>query len=347
MNPLLSICIPTFNRAKFLPETLHSILNQSMGSVEIVIVDGGSTDNTKEVVQSFFLKNPCVRYILSPYAGDSSVPSNAGFDRDCDYAVRSSRGQYCWLMTDDDVLVPNAIETIIEKIRNDFDVIVTATQVKDISLSRILLAKRSSVSADRTFAVEEFDNFFSCAANCMTFVGCIVIRRNNWVDQDTSRYFGTGFIHIAVIFNRPPTYPMLVLSNPLVIIRYSNALWSDRAFQIMMLSWPQLIWSLSSVNDKFKALVVHREPWSSIKPLIRLRALSAYNYSTYEKHLQSKPMSSLRRILTYGIAVMPYSIARFVTKIVALKRSWINADQLLLQDMIDSKMRTKHRTSSN
>jgi abequosyltransferase len=336
VNLLLSICIPTINRGKFLPETLNSILNQITDDVEIVLVDGGSKDNTAEIARAFCSEHPCIRYILSPYAGDTSLPSNAGFDRDCDHAVRSARGEYCWLMTDDDILVPNALATIREKIENDFDVIITATKVKDIRLDKTLLAKRTSVDDDKVFMVNQFNEFFSCAANAMTFVGCIILRRKIWIEQNTSRYFGSGFIHIAAIFNCVLANPTLVLSTPLVIIRYSNALWTQRAFQIMMISWPQLVWALPAIDAKSKASVVHREPWRKIKPLIRLRALGAYDNSVYKTHLQSKSMPVLLRTMIYGVAIVPRPLTRILTKIVALKRSVMNGDQLLLQDLIDS-----------
>ena len=52
-NYKLSICIPTYNRAAYIGETLASIISQSNDDIEIVIVDGASTDNTADVVTSF------------------------------------------------------------------------------------------------------------------------------------------------------------------------------------------------------------------------------------------------------------------------------------------------------
>ncbi len=49
----LSICIPTHNRARFIKETLENVISQADDAVEIVIVDGASTDNTEEVARFF------------------------------------------------------------------------------------------------------------------------------------------------------------------------------------------------------------------------------------------------------------------------------------------------------
>ena len=58
--PLVSIVIPTYNSAKYLPETLSSILSQSFQDIEIIIVDDASTDDTREVIQS--INSDKIRY---------------------------------------------------------------------------------------------------------------------------------------------------------------------------------------------------------------------------------------------------------------------------------------------
>jgi abequosyltransferase len=101
----LSICIPTLNRGCFIGATLESIVSQSTDEVEIVIVDGGSTDNTQQVVENFQQRFRRLRYFRNEADSGSSntpSPSGAGFDRDCNRAVESAVGEYCWLFTDDD-----------------------------------------------------------------------------------------------------------------------------------------------------------------------------------------------------------------------------------------------------
>ena len=51
-----SIIIPTYNRAHMLPKTIESVINQSYSDWELIIVDDGSTDHTKELVASFIEK---------------------------------------------------------------------------------------------------------------------------------------------------------------------------------------------------------------------------------------------------------------------------------------------------
>ena len=66
MNPLISIIIPTYNRASMLGKTLDSILAQTYTFWECIIVDDGSTDDTIEVVKSYTEKDTRLHFYTRP-----------------------------------------------------------------------------------------------------------------------------------------------------------------------------------------------------------------------------------------------------------------------------------------
>src|SRR5665647_2657471 len=101
----LSICITTYNRGQFIGETLDSILGQMVAGVELVIVDGASPDNTPAVMTQYLLRYPEIRFFREQV--------NSGVDGDYDKAVGYARGEYCWLMSDDDLLKPGAIQYVL------------------------------------------------------------------------------------------------------------------------------------------------------------------------------------------------------------------------------------------
>lgn len=68
--PLVSVVIPTFNRAYCLPDTIKSVLNQTYKNIELIIVDDGSTDDTREILKQFKDK---VNYIYQENAGLASA----------------------------------------------------------------------------------------------------------------------------------------------------------------------------------------------------------------------------------------------------------------------------------
>jgi len=103
----VSVVIPTYNRAGFIVETIRSVLAQTFDDFEVIVVDDGSTDNTREVVESF--KNHRILYIYQTNAGVSAA-RNTG--------IKASSGTYIAFVDSDDVLLENALElsvTVLEK----------------------------------------------------------------------------------------------------------------------------------------------------------------------------------------------------------------------------------------
>ncbi|RPI90673.1 MAG: glycosyltransferase family 2 protein, partial [Planctomycetaceae bacterium] len=70
--PLVSVVIPSYNAAQFLPATLRSVLAQTCPNLEIVVVDDGSTDATGEVIEEF-RSDPRFRYFRQPNGGAASA----------------------------------------------------------------------------------------------------------------------------------------------------------------------------------------------------------------------------------------------------------------------------------
>jgi len=95
-EPLVSIIIPAFNRAGLIGETLDSVLTQTYSNWECIVVDDGSTDNTKEMVQQYVDKDS--RFILVDRP-DTHKPGGNGARN---YGFEISKGEYIqWLDSDD------------------------------------------------------------------------------------------------------------------------------------------------------------------------------------------------------------------------------------------------------
>jgi len=131
--PRLSICIATFKRGAFIGETLASILPTLPEGVEVLVLDGASPDNTAEVVTDWALRHGHLRYIRAE--------TNSGVDQDYDKAVSYARGDYCWLMTDDDLLRPDAVARVLAACADDPDLVVVNSDVEDHGLERLLATR--------------------------------------------------------------------------------------------------------------------------------------------------------------------------------------------------------------
>lgn len=304
MSVALSICIPTLNRAGFIGETLDSIVTQLEPSVEVVIVDGGSTDGSDRIVESYVARFPQMRYLRK---GEGAKASNAGFDRDCSHAVELASGTHCWLMTDDDVLKPGAIARVLQAARAGHDLAIVSCEVRDLQLQEQLLRARPDIAGDRVFNPAAWDSFFRLVIAHVTFVGAVVVRRSLWLERNPEDYFGTGFVHVGVLFRRPITGTAIVIAEPLVVIRNGNGQWSARAFDIFMRRWPQLIWSFEGLSDRAKRVATPREPWRMLSVLLLQRAYGRYSMREYNT-LRDDIGPAWKRAMASVIARMPLGL---------------------------------------
>jgi glycosyltransferase involved in cell wall biosynthesis len=96
--PKVTIVIPTYNRARFISETLESAMRQTYKDYEVLVVDDGSTDDTAAVVKRVA---PGARYVYQ---------ENTGIPEVLNVCVREARGEYVHFLGSDDILFPETIE---------------------------------------------------------------------------------------------------------------------------------------------------------------------------------------------------------------------------------------------
>jgi glycosyltransferase involved in cell wall biosynthesis len=300
----LSVCIATYNRARFIGETLDSIIPQLVGDVELIIVDGASPDDTQQVVQQHIGAHPRVRYIREP--------TNSGVDQDYDKAVGYASGEYCWLMSDDDLLAPGAIDGVLQQLDGRSDLIVVNSKVKNAHLSDELRPRLLDIANDQRHDAPGGEALFAQVATYLSFIGGVVVRRGFWMVRERAAFYGTLFIHIGVLFQHPPVEKAVVLAEPLIVIRYGNAMWTSRSFEIWMFKWPELIWSLRQFSAEARSRVIAPCPFKSLKRLFFFRAIGSYSRAEYRKFLRQRLATSSSRIGPALIALMPARLANFV-----------------------------------
>lgn len=107
----VTVLIPTYNYAKYLPEAIESILNQTypQRDIEIIVVDDGSTDNTKEVLKPYISKG-IIKYLYQDNAGKASATR---------LGVEIANGEYLFNLDADDYYLPNCIATVMDYFLKD------------------------------------------------------------------------------------------------------------------------------------------------------------------------------------------------------------------------------------
>ena len=106
--PLVSVVTPSFNQAPFIRSTIDSVLNQSYPNVEYLVVDGGSTDGTVEILKSYGAK---VKWISEKDKGYADALSKGFFQ---------ARGKYfSWLPSDDEFFDSESLSTLVSAIESN------------------------------------------------------------------------------------------------------------------------------------------------------------------------------------------------------------------------------------
>jgi glycosyltransferase involved in cell wall biosynthesis len=118
LQPLVSIIIPTYNRADLIGNTLDSILSQTYTNWECIVIDDGSIDNTNEVLKEFCERDSRFQYHLRP----NSILKGANSCRNLGFKL--SKGKYINWFDSDDLYSENYIKRLINEFTNDLDVLV-------------------------------------------------------------------------------------------------------------------------------------------------------------------------------------------------------------------------------
>jgi glycosyltransferase involved in cell wall biosynthesis len=110
-NPVVSVCLPTYNGGAFLALTLKSIAAQTFEDYEVIIVDDQSTDDSVALVEQYAASDPRVK-LLQPSGRAGSSARNAN------RCVQHARGEWIKFIFQDDVMAPNCLASFLDATRN-------------------------------------------------------------------------------------------------------------------------------------------------------------------------------------------------------------------------------------
>jgi len=150
-NILFSIIIPTFNRAYIIETAIKSVINQSYTNWELIIIDDGSTDNTKEIVARFEEKR--INYIYTKNNGRSNA-RNLGIER--------AKGDYICFLDDDDFYYNDFLQEFYNEIiaKNNAIGIYMCNQDEETRSREIIKGKTIDFSRDKLRVLFEYSNNF-------------------------------------------------------------------------------------------------------------------------------------------------------------------------------------------
>lgn len=310
--PTLSVCIPTHNFGAFIGETLRGVVGQATQDMEIVVLDGASTDNTAEVVREIQRGFQNLRYQILPRKG--------GIDRDLESTVALARGDYCWLLSSDDVPTPGAVDRILREIEAGSEIILGNRIECDLSL--VPLRQSTWLPADVDDRLFRFPSAASWreyldAARSMgalfSYMSSIIVRREAWLQAAPGPgYDGTNYAHVARLIRiLQGAGSLKYVRAPLVYCRGENDSFRRRGvirrYLIDFHGYARLASGLfddARIRRAFRDVVRREHRWYLLTQ-VRAAARRRAEWAEIRELLQSYRYSSLELLLIESLGASP------------------------------------------
>jgi len=306
-NKLLSIVIPTFNRAEFLDSSLEihiPILKKY--NIEICIFDNASTDNTEQVIKKWMKEYNYLSY----HRHEENVGGIINFE----YSLKHPETEYIWLIGDTYEIQENMVGYVLDIINNTPTVLDAIVLNLDYKID--IPTKNYS---DKNLLLNDLGALMTCAA--------VSILNKNMINEETLRRYRTvWFTHTAIIFEYiadkgflihwAQTESIIGLKNEK--LRKTNWSHTPKAFEVGCEDWTNFVMSLPpsyKINNKMKCIMDFGEVSGlfKLKSLLNMRGDDILNYRVYKEYKNLIPLIiSYHKFFIMSISVTPKFIPRMI-----------------------------------
>ena len=208
---MISIVLPSFNRAQVLSKAVESILRQTYKDFELIIVDDGSTDNTADVVKNF--NDDRIVYVRQENAG-ACVARNNG--------IEHSRGEYIAFQDSDDIWHEDKLEKQLTTLRN------TGADVVFCRMNRMSGGKNVGLVSDYFHEGFLSKEELPMSIGTQTLVGKSIVFKQEKFDPEMPR-----FQEFELLVRAQKNYSIYCMEEPLVDYHLQNDSISANASSIM------------------------------------------------------------------------------------------------------------------
>jgi len=290
---ILSVCIPTFSRREQVLKTAALVCDQLPADAELVISDNGSADGTAEAVEAFAVAHPKQSVRLIKHA------HNVGFDQNVLDVVSNARGDYCWLLGDDDVPRRGALARICSELESRPDLAHMLLNHAQFDAVTRTITKRHMVALTADLAPPTASDFFfhrcpsrsyfrRLGTNVIT-LSANVVHRRKWLEAsaDIGSFVGGNMIHVFVItrmlaaggktkFIAAPQYDYVCNNHR----PWSNDVWQD--YRSNVYGWLRKLGYDANLLATVEAEGITHRTWRDVARAIRERLVRSGRQSRAE-----------------------------------------------------------------
>ncbi len=222
----LSICVPIYNGASFLPEFLDSLVSQMRPDIEIILCDDRSKDTTFAIAQEYAARHPFIHAYQNK--------KNLGMDRNFVQSTVHAQGEYIWLSGQDDIFRPGTFQKFFD-ILNQFpktNFIYFNYQHLNGDLSQEIAPPQLSLQED--FYFNTAADYFSVLDRAPSFLPATVMRRRYFTQTPIEDFLGSHYVQVGIWLRNFSEGNAYVVANPnYIVCRIPDDSWKNCSGQML------------------------------------------------------------------------------------------------------------------
>lgn len=214
-QPLVSICVPTYNAEKTILSTIQSILNQTYRNLEIIIIDNASTDNTWTLLSK--LNDPRMKIHKNA--------ENVGWSKNFDRCVEVASGKYVAIFHADDLYMPDMVQRQVQAFQENPTVGAVFTMAKRINSRNEVIGETNLPSELKRKKVYRFDEIFISILKNLNFLVCPSCMVRGELYKELLPFDGERFassLDLDMWLRILERHPVAILEDKLIHYRISD-----------------------------------------------------------------------------------------------------------------------------
>lgn len=234
--PRLSVCVPVYNCAAFIGETLDSLLAQTYRDFEAVVVENASTDGTAELLEA--VNDPRLRVVRN----ERTLPAGENWNR----AVAETRGAYVKVLSADDVLYPTCLERQLAALDAEPDAVLVSGPRVIVDATGKKVGTRGPGRSGRVAGGELIRRMASAGTNLIGETSAVLFRREAFDAAGGFNEASPYTIDIDLWFRMLLLGDAVFLRDPLATYRVSAGSWTAAVEHRQTEDMRQLLGQLAS-----------------------------------------------------------------------------------------------------
>jgi glycosyltransferase involved in cell wall biosynthesis len=137
MNPSVSVILPAYNAERYIAAAVQSLLNQTFGDFELIVINDGSTDGTSAILHDLASKNPRIQLVSRP---------NTGYVAALNEGIELAKGEFIARMDADDLSLPTRFEKQVAYLRVNPDCVLLGSNVAQMDVAGLVIGPMADIA---------------------------------------------------------------------------------------------------------------------------------------------------------------------------------------------------------